>query len=266
MPTALFIHGAWVGPACWEPFIGRFEAAGYRCVAPAWPFDDRPIAELRARPATELAGVGVQEIVDHYEQIARTLPEPPVLIGHSFGGLFVQMLLDRGVGAAGVAIDPAPPRGVLPTPGAFRASFSVLRTWRGWRKVLTVSFDDFSWGFLHNLREDEQRRVYDAQVIPTPGRTFFQVGFAMFNSATRVNFRNDGRAPLLIIAGEKDRTVPAAMNRANLKKYRHSNAATDLREFPGRSHWLIAEPGWEEVADHAIDWLGQRSSSAASEP
>ncbi|MGZ5296908.1 MAG: alpha/beta hydrolase [Actinomycetota bacterium] len=266
MPTALFIHGAWVGPACWEPFIGRFEAAGYRCVAPAWPFDDRPIAELRARPAAELAGVGVQEIVDHYEQIARTLPEPPVLIGHSFGGLFVQMLLDRGVGAAGVAIDPAPPRGVLPTPGAFRASFSVLRTWRGWRKVLTVSFDDFSWGFLHNLREDEQRRVYDAQVIPTPGRTFFQVGFAMFNSATRVNFRNDGRAPLLIIAGEKDRTVPAAMNRANLKKYRHSNVATDLREFPGRSHWLIAEPGWEEVADHAIDWLGQRSSSAASEP
>lgn len=103
-------------------------------------------------------------------------------------------------------------------------------------------------------------------MIPTPGRIFFQAGSAVFNSVTRVNFRNDDRAPLLIIAGEKDRTVPAAMNRANLKKYRHSRAITDFHEFSGRSHWLIAEPGWEEVADHAIGWLGQRSSSAGSIP
>ena len=185
--NALFIHGAWVGPACWDPFVARFRDAGYECLAPAWPFEDRPIADLRESPAPELARMGVQEIVAHYEAIARAMPEPPVLIGHSFGGLFVQMLLDRGVGAAGVAIDTAPPRGVLPTPAAFRASFSVLRTWRGWRKVLTVRLPDFAGGFLHNLPPDEQRRVYDAQVIPTPGRIFFQAGFAMFNTSTKVD-------------------------------------------------------------------------------
>ncbi len=256
----MFIHGAWVGPSCWEPFIGRFEQAGYRCLAPPWPFEDRPIEELRASPAADLAHLGVAGIVDHYAAIATALPDPPVLIGHSFGGLFVQMLLDRGVGAAGVAIDAAPPRGVLPTPGAFRASFSVLRTWRGWRKVLTVRFPDFAWGFLHNLPPAEQRRVFDAQVIPTPGRIFFQAGFAMFNSSTKVDFRNGSRPPLLLIAGELDRTVPAKMNRSNLKKYRRSGAITDFREFPGRSHWLIAEPGWEEVADAAIGWIERQAT------
>lgn len=258
--TVLFIHGAWVGPACWDRFAARFAEAGYECVAPAWPFEDRPIDELRADPAPQLARLGVGDIVEHYAAIAAAMPEAPVLVGHSFGGLFVQMLLDRGVGAAGVAIDSAPPRGVLPTPGAFRASFSVLRTWRGWRKVLTISYDDFRWGFLHNLPEDEQRRVYDAQVIPTPGRIFFQAGFAMFNSSTKVRFRNDGRSPLLLIAGERDRTVPAKMNRANLRKYHRSTAVTDFQELPGRSHWLIAEPGWEAVADAAIEWAARQTS------
>lgn len=257
--TVLFIHGAWVSPACWEPFTRRFEQAGYRCLAPPWPFEDRRIEELRASPSAELAHLGVEGIVDHYAGIAKALPEPPVLIGHSFGGLFVQMLLDRGIGAAGVAIDSAPPQGVLPTPAAFRASFSVLRTWRGWRKVLTVPFPDFAWGFLHNLPADEQRRVYDEQVIPTPGRIFFQAGFAMFNASTKVNFRNDSRPPLFLIAGERDRTVPAKMNRSNRRKYRSSTAITDFQEFPGRSHWLIAEPGWEEVADAAIEWIGRQA-------
>ncbi len=258
--TVLFIHGAWVGPACWDPFRSRFETAGYACIAPPWPYEDRPIAELRASPEPGLARLGIREIVDPYASVAAALPEPPVLVGHSFGGLFVQMLLDRGVGAAGVAIDPAPPRGVLPTPQAFRASFPVLRAWRGWRRVLTVSFESFRWGFLHDLPEDEQRPVYDAQTIPTPGRIFFQAGFAMFNRATAVDFGNGRRPPLLITAGERDRTVPAKMNRSNVKKYRRSTAVTDFHEFPDRSHWLIAEPGWEAVADFAIEWLDRQTS------
>jgi pimeloyl-ACP methyl ester carboxylesterase len=176
--TAVFVHGAWVGPACWDRFVERFAGRGYRCLAPAWPYEDRPVEELRKTPAPELARVGVTEIVDHYAAIVEGLEEPAVLVGHSFGGLFVQMLLDRGLGSAGVAIDAAPPRGVFPTPSGVRASFPVVRTWRGWRKVLTMSFASFAWGFVHNLPEADQRETYDRLVIPTPGRIFFQTAFA----------------------------------------------------------------------------------------
>lgn len=250
--TVVFVHGAWVTPACWDEFRGRFEERGYRCLAPPWPYDDRPIAELRAAPAKELAGVGVGEIVEHYASIVRGLDQPPVLVGHSFGGLFVQMLLDRGLGAAGVAIDPAPPRGVVAGPRALWANASVLRTWRAWRKVVTISPRAFAWAFVHTLPEAEQRAIYDRQVVPSPGRIFLQ---AAFGSGTRVDFANAGRAPLLLIGGELDRAVDARMVRQNLRKYRRSTAVTDFHEFPGRTHWLIASPGWEEVADLALAWI-----------
>ena len=134
--TIVFIHGAWVTPACWEPFRGFFEERGYECIAPAWPGKDRPLDEIRADPSP-LLGVGLAEITDRYAQVVRALPEPPILVGHSFGGLIVQILLDRGLGASGVAIDPAPPKGVFAfEPSAVRSLGSVLLTWRGWRKVV----------------------------------------------------------------------------------------------------------------------------------
>ncbi|HTS15799.1 MAG TPA: alpha/beta hydrolase, partial [Candidatus Sulfotelmatobacter sp.] len=129
----VFIHGAWVTPRCWEPMVGFFQARGYECLAPAWPGKDRSVEAIRADPSP-LLGLGVGEIAAHYEQIVRGLDEPPILIGHSFGGLIVQLLLDRGLGAAGVALDPAPPSGVWAfEPTAFRSLASVILTWRGWR-------------------------------------------------------------------------------------------------------------------------------------
>ncbi|MFO0557153.1 MAG: alpha/beta fold hydrolase [Polyangiales bacterium] len=257
----VFIHGAWVGPTCWNSFRTHFDRRGLRSIAPSWPFDDRPVEQLRASPDPALARVGVKEIVDHYEAIIRTLPNKPLLVGHSFGGLFVQMLLDRGLGAGGVAIDSAPPRGVMPTPTAVRAGAGVLFSWLGWRRVLRISPESFAWGFTHNLDAAGQRSAFEEHVIPTPGRPFFQAAFAPLISATKVRFDNADRAPLFMIAGEKDRTVPAAMNRDNVARYQqHARVKdkTDYREFAGRSHWIIAEPGWEEVADAAIDWATQR--------
>ena len=132
--TLVFLHGAWVTPLCWEKFIPFFEAKGYTCHAPAWPHKDRSIDELRRNPAPELARLGITEIVDHYDRFVRRLDQPPILIGHSYGGLFVQMLFDRGLGAAGVAIDSAPPRGVLPFyPSVIRANSGVLSTLGGCR-------------------------------------------------------------------------------------------------------------------------------------
>ncbi|MCI0633828.1 MAG: alpha/beta hydrolase [Actinobacteria bacterium] len=257
--TIVFAHGAWVTPACWDRFIARYEARGHRCIAPAWPFDDRPVQELRRNPARELAGIGVVEIVDHYARVIADLGEPPIIIGHSFGGLFTQMLLDRGLGAAGVAIDPAPPRGVLAGPRAIASSSSVLRRWRAWKKVLTMSLPTFRATFTNGMSDEEQRQAYDEHVVPTPGRVFFQ---AAFGAGTRVNFRNDARAPLLITAGGRDVTVTPGMCRATARKHRRSPSVTDFVQFPGRPHWLIASPGWEGVADQVLEWAEEHARSS----
>jgi pimeloyl-ACP methyl ester carboxylesterase len=254
LPTIVLIHGAWMNPESWAPFQSRYEARGYTVIAPAWPYDDRTVAELRANPDPKLASVGVTEIVDHYAEIIRGLDQPPILVGHSFGGLFVQMLLDRGLGVAGVAIDPAPPKGVLPSLNALKASWPVASTPGFGKKVFSLSFEDFQWGWVHTLPETEQRAAFE-YTVPTPGKVYQQGATAPFTDTLKVNFRNDTRAPLLIIAGEEDRTVSASMNRKNYELYRHSKAVTDFHLFPGRTHWIIAQPGWEEVADYAITWV-----------
>lgn len=261
-PAIVLIHGAWMSPSCWDNFKAHYERKGYLCLAPPWPYEDRPIAELRRAPAPELGSIGIVEIVDHYAAFIRALDAPPLLIGHSFGGLFVQMLLDRGLGAGGVAIDSAPPKGVLPGLNAIRAGFPVLRTWRGWTKVLLLSFRGFQWGWVHTLPEPDQQAAYDRHVVPTPGRIFFQAAFAPFGTAAHVKVKNSARAPLLLIAGKLDRTVEAGMNRANFRQYRHSSAITDWKEFPGRTHWLISGPGWEEIADYALAWAIERRALA----
>ncbi|TAK00163.1 MAG: alpha/beta hydrolase, partial [Chloroflexota bacterium] len=155
--TVVFIHGGWVTPASWDRFVPYFEAQGYRCLAPAWPGKDRPIEEIRSDPSP-LAGLGIAEIVDHYASIIRGLDEPPILIGHSFGGLFVQLLLDRGLGAAGIAIDSAPPKGIF----AFELTSLVslgrtLLTPFGWRKVVRWSYPEYRFAFVHTMPPEQQR-------------------------------------------------------------------------------------------------------------
>jgi pimeloyl-ACP methyl ester carboxylesterase len=254
--TIVFVHGAWMTPLCWESFAGFFVARGYQCLAPAWPYKDQTVDQLRQNPPPELARLGITEIVDHYDRIIRQLDRPPFLIGHSFGGLFVQMLLDRGLGAAGIAIDSAPPKGVLPFyPSAIKANLGVLTTPGGWRKILRMSLPQFQYAFVNTLPKAEQRAAYDKYVVPESGRIFFQTALAMFNPVTTVNFSNARRAPLLLIAGGSDNIIPPAMNRVNFAQYKTSTAMTDFKEFPGRGHWIIAQPGWEEVAAYCAEWL-----------
>ena len=259
--TIVFLHGAWVTPLCWEAMIPWFEARGYRCLAPAWPGKDRPVEEIRADPSP-LAGLGIGEIVDHYDRFVRSLPdEPPILVGHSFGGLFTQILLDRGLGAAGVAIDSAPPRGVWPFElTSLRALTGALTRYLLGSRVVRWSFDAFRYGFVNTLTPEHARVAYDRHVVPETGRIFFQGAVAAIDrgSPTRVDFANGTRAPLLLIAGGADHIVPPAINRRNLRAYQRSGAVTDYREFPGRSHWIIAQDGWQEVAEHIAGWLEER--------
>jgi pimeloyl-ACP methyl ester carboxylesterase len=250
--TIMFVHGAWVTPASWDQFKSFFEAKGYDCLAPAWPYLDRPVAELKKGIDPRFAEQTISTLVDHYAQKIEALPQPPVLIGHSFGGLIVQELLDRGFGRLGVAIDPGPPRWVFPTLPALKSALPVLLTWNGWKKLHTMSFADFCATFANGLPASEQRAAYDAQIIQAPGRIYFQAALGIDNG---VNFANPKRAPLLLIAGEKDRTVTPSMVRAMYRLHKKSPAPVELIEFPGHSHFLIAEPGWEEVAGAILAWI-----------
>ena len=199
--TIVFIHGAWMTPLCWDRMIGYFEAKGYKCLAPAWPYKDTSIEEQNKNPNPKLAKLGVAEIVESYAKEIRALPEPPILIGHSFGGLFTQMLLDRGLGSAGVAINPAPAKGIFPFyPTVFKAFSRLLLTPGGWQKTFHATFPEFRYAFVHLLPPEEQKTVYDKYVVPETGRIFFESALAMFNNATYVNFQNSKRAPLLLTA------------------------------------------------------------------
>ena len=252
--TVVFIHGAFTNPACWQDWIALFEGRGVRCLAPAWPHNDGDVATLRAKPDPQLAGVGVAEIVDHYAAAIEALPERPWLIGHSFGGLFVQLLLARGLGKGGVAIHPAPPRGIPPAPDAIKSNFPVLKVWGGHKKLHTMSFQDFCGGFDNGRPEAEQRAAYDRWIVPTPGRPFFQAGFAPFHSITEVDWMAR-KVPLAIFCGGADKQVPASMNEANHRKYAKNPATTELIRFEDRNHLTIGVPGWESVATRALDWL-----------
>ena len=254
--TIVLIHGLWVTPLSWEHWVDRYRSRGYQVLAPAWPGMDRDIEELR-RDASAVAGLGVTEIVDHYDAIIRKLERPPIIMGHSFGGLFTQMLLDRGLGAAGVAIDSAPVKGILLLPfSTLKVSFPALRNPANLHRAMALTPEQFHYAFGNNLTEEESRAVYDRYAVPGPDHVLFQAGLANFNphAATMVNFHNDRRAPLLLIAGGKDHVAPASVTQANFRLYRKSRAVTDYKEFPDRSHYTVGEPGWEEVADYALRW------------
>ena len=254
--SILFIHGAWMTPLCWEKYIAFFQERGYQCLAPSWPYDDRSVDELRASPDPGLSKLGISEIAAHYEKIIRDLPEPPVLVGHSFGGLFVQMLLDRGLGSAGVAINSAPPKGVLAVYWSVIKCLSwILRAPTNQNKVLGIPFKEFKYAFVNDLSFEEQKVVYERYVVPAPGRVFFQAASAPLNDVSRINFLNDNRAPLLLIAGSKDLICPSSQIHDNFRKYKNSSAATEFKEFDGFSHWIIAQKGWEKTALFIDNWI-----------
>jgi pimeloyl-ACP methyl ester carboxylesterase len=254
--TVVLVHGLWMTPLSWEHWIERFEARGHRVLAPAWPGFDRKIEEIRS-DTTPFEGLGLTEIADHYAKIIQALDAPPIVMGHSFGGLVTQILLDRGLGSAGVAIDPAQPKGILALPwSTFRVVWPVFRNPAGVGKANALTAKQFHYAFGNTLSEHESAKVYERYAVPGPNRPLFQAGLANLNpkAASKVNLKNDDRAPLLIIGGGADHVVPPRTSRTNFKLYHASKAITEYKEFPGRSHYLVGQDGWEEVADYALDW------------
>jgi pimeloyl-ACP methyl ester carboxylesterase len=264
-PPIVLVHGLWLTPRSWEGWKERFESRGHRVLAPAWPRLQGEVEDVRADPSA-LNGLGVTEIVGHYEGIVRGLDRPPVIMGHSFGGLVTELLLDRGLGAAGVAISPAPVRGVLRLPPAqLRAAFPVLANPANRNRTVELTPKQFHYGFTNTMAGDEAKAAYDRYQVPGPGRVVFQAAFANLNprAATKVDFHKDDRPPLLVIGNDQDHTVPASVSKEAAQRLGKSKAVVDYREFAGRPHFTAGAPGWEAVADYALDWANRHTEAPA---
>lgn len=255
--TVMLIHGAWLNSKSWEGFKARYEARGYKVVAPDWPYDEGEPAALRANPRKELARSGPQDIVDSYARAIAALPEHPILIGHSAGGVWVQYLLQRGLGAAGVAIDPAPAPGV---PLGFQAALSALPVlgdpFSG-GKVVSMTRNFFKKRFGSGLPAHLKDEYFDRYVVPTAGKVYWD---GILRAAPLV-WNNPKRPPLLLIAGGRDLIADASMTEANYKRQKRAPSATEFKLYADRSHTTGLEPGWEEVADFAIEWAERHAAA-----
>jgi pimeloyl-ACP methyl ester carboxylesterase len=253
----VFVHGLWLLPSSWERWAQRFEEAGYVALTPGWPDDPETTDQAKAHPEV-FANKTVGQIADHFDAILRKLTQRPVLIGHSFGGLMVQILAGRGRSAATVAIDPAPFRGVLPLPfSALKSAWPVLGNPANRNRAVPLTYDQFRFAFANAVTEEEAKELYDKYAVPAAGKPLFQAATANLNPWTeaKVDTKNPERGPLLIISGEKDHTVPWAIANASYKQQSENGGVTEIIEIKNRGHALTIDSGWREVADTALAFV-----------
>jgi pimeloyl-ACP methyl ester carboxylesterase len=248
-PAVVLIHGMWMTPRSWDSWVDHYADRGYRAIAPGWPGVKDP--EETRRDPSALKGLGLARIVDHYDGIVRELERPPIIIGHSFGGLTTQLLLNRGLGAAGVAIGTAPPKGVLLLPpSTLRAGFPGLKNPLNRSGLAPLTPKQFRWRFTNTLGQEESDAIYREHYIPGTNRAFFDA----LGSPAAVDFANPQRPPLLLIGGEKDHISPPALTRSVLKLQGRASSVTESKEYAGRTHFMAGMDGWEEIADYALNW------------
>jgi pimeloyl-ACP methyl ester carboxylesterase len=256
----VFIHGLWIHTTAWAAWQELFETAGYDTYAPEWP--GTPDTVEAARAATEtIADHGIEDVTKHYSDFIATLDAPPIVIGHSFGGLIAQKLLGLDRAAAAIGIDAAQIKGVLPVPlSALHATLPVFKNPANLHRAVALTADEFRYSFGNALSAEESNQLWEQWTIPSPGKPLFEAATANFSlhSPAAVQTGNEARGPLLLIMGGKDHTVPEAVTKATAKQYRHSGAVTDLVEFADRGHSLTIDAGWREVADACLNWLRQQ--------
>ncbi len=261
--TIVLIHGLWVTPRSWEGWIDRFESRGYRVLAPAYPGLDVEVEALRDDPSP-IEALTVSGTVEHFEGLLSELESPPILIGHSFGGLIVQILLDRGYGAVGIAINSVPPEGIRRVPlSQIKAAFPVLGNPANRHRAVPFTPEEFHYAFANTLDREESDALHARYHVPGSSRVLREGAFANLHRhpATEVDFERPERAPLLLIGFGEDHIVPAKVARHNAEKYK--SGRVEFAEFADRPHFPGA-PGWEEVADHALEWATASAAAASA--
>ena len=253
--TIVLVHGFWVTPRSWEDWIAHYEAKGFKVLAPAYPGFDVEVEALNADPSP-IEAVTVPQIIEHLEAVVGAVESPPILIGHSAGGVFTQILLDHGFGAAGVAINSAPTEGVPVVPlSQIRASFPVLKNPANRHRAVGLTPEQWQYAFTNTFSEEESLALYERYHIPASGSIFWGSALANIHPGKDdnwVDYKNDERAPLLFISGSEDHLMPPKIQQSNAKHYK-SATITEVEEFEG-PHLLPAAPGWEAVADRALEW------------
>lgn len=249
----VFVTGAFVSNTCWDEWRTYFESKGYTTTAPAWPYKDAPAAELRNRQPndTDLAALTLAQLIDHYADIVKGFPEKPIVIGHSLGGLITQVIVNRGLTSAGVAIHSVPPLGVFPYEFSFlKGGWKSLGLFTSLRKTYLMSFKDWQYAFVNEMPLAEQQAAYETFTIPE-SKTVARGGLG---KAAKIDFAKP-HAPLLLTSGSLDTIIPAHLNNRNYKKYKKTDSILDYKEFPGRNHFVLGQPGWQGDADYILDWL-----------
>jgi pimeloyl-ACP methyl ester carboxylesterase len=253
----VFIHGLWLLPSSWDRWAQLFEENGYAAVTPSWPDDPETVAEARANPDV-FAKKTLKQVADHTADVIGKLDRKPAVMGHSTGGLLAQIIAGRGLSGATVAIDPGPFRGVLPLPiSTLRAAWPVLRNPLNRGRAITLTLDQFKYGWGNALSDDETKQIYEEFHVATPGVALMQMANANVNPWTeaKADTKNPDRGPLLIIEGEKDHTVPWAIANASYKRQRHNPGVTEIEKVPNRGHSLTIDSGWREVAEKALAFM-----------
>jgi pimeloyl-ACP methyl ester carboxylesterase len=263
--TIVLVHGFWVTPRSWEDWIARYEQAGYRVIAPAYPGYEVEVEALNADPSP-IEAVTVPQIVEHLESVIGALDAPPIIMGHSAGGAFTQILLDHGFGAVGVAINSAPTEGVAVVPlSQIKSSFPVLRNPANRHRAVGFTYEQWHYAFTNTLSEERSRELYERYHIPASGSIFWGSALANIHPGhddTYVDYANDARAPLLFISGSEDHLMPPKIQQSNAKHYK-SDTITEVKEFEG-PHLLPSAPGWEQVADYALEWAVSHATQASA--
>lgn len=256
----VFVHGLYLLASSWDSWRHFFEERGYTTLAPGWPDDPETVAEANDDPEA-FANKRIKQVTQHYAEAIQQLKRKPVVIGHSFGGLIAQMLADEGLSAVTVAIDPAGFRGVLPVPLAeLKSGAPVLSNPANYHRAVALTYEQFRYGFVNMVEEDEAHELYKKYAVPGSGTPVFQAAAANVNPWTedKVNTWNPARGPLLLIAGEKDHTVPMTVVKAAYKLQQHNPSVTEFREIPNRGHSLTIDHGWREVAETALAFIAQQ--------
>ena len=260
--TIVLINGLWIGALGWELWTQHYTDKGYRVIAADWPGREGEPERMR-RDSRNFASLGLANVVDHYEQLIRKLETPPIIIGHSLGGLVTQILLDRGWSAAGVAVASAPIKGVRRFPlASWKIGLSALGNPFNERETTSLSPKQFHEMFANTLTRAQSRSAFTRYVLPGPNRVLLETILANFSrrTATTVNVRNDTRAPLLLVAGGKDRLAPPLLVKANFDLYRESKAETDYKEFPDEANFTFLQQA--EVADYVLGWALCRANGS----